>query len=68
MTRSRDILLVSAIGTALGILAQASGHLESGIALVRRIERLDPRLDSLIPPGTAIEAVADGIEWAEGPL
>ncbi|MGE0354586.1 MAG: SMP-30/gluconolactonase/LRE family protein [Gemmatimonadales bacterium] len=32
------------------------------------IERLDPRLDSLLPPGTPVEAVADGIEWAEGPV
>ncbi len=32
------------------------------------IERLDPRLDALIPAGVAAEVVADGIEWAEGPL
>jgi gluconolactonase len=35
---------------------------------VERIDRLDRRLDALIPPGTAIERVADGIEWAEGPV
>ncbi len=35
---------------------------------VGSIERLDPRFDVLIPPGTAIEQVADGIQWAEGPL
>jgi gluconolactonase len=33
-----------------------------------RIERLDARLDALLPPGTAIERVAEGIEWCEGPL
>jgi gluconolactonase len=33
-----------------------------------RIVRLDPRLDSLIPRDARIEAVASGIEWAEGPL
>jgi gluconolactonase len=32
------------------------------------IERLDPRLDRLIPPGALPEKVADGIEWAEGPV
>jgi gluconolactonase len=32
------------------------------------IERLDPRLDQLIAPDAVVEAVADGIEWAEGPL
>jgi gluconolactonase len=35
---------------------------------VGRIERLDKRFDALIPPGTAIEKIADGIDWAEGPL
>ena len=33
-----------------------------------RIERLDPRFDALIPPGTVVEKVAEGIDWAEGPL
>ncbi len=35
---------------------------------VGRIERLDPRFDALIPRGTALERVADGIVWSEGPL
>jgi len=34
----------------------------------QRIERLDPRFDSLIAPGTVVERVADGIVWAEGPV
>jgi sugar lactone lactonase YvrE/uncharacterized protein GlcG (DUF336 family) len=32
------------------------------------IERLDPRLDRLIPRDAVLEKVAEGIEWAEGPL
>lgn len=32
------------------------------------IERLDPALDALIPPGTPIEKLAGGFEWAEGPV
>lgn len=32
------------------------------------IERLDPRFDSLIPTGAALERLADGFEWTEGPL
>lgn len=32
------------------------------------IERYDPRLDELIPPDTDIEVLADGFEWAEGPV
>jgi gluconolactonase len=33
-----------------------------------RIDRLDARLDKLVPPDTRIEAVAKGFKWVEGPL
>ena len=32
-----------------------------------RIMRLDPRLDRLLPPGAALEKIADGFAWVEGP-
>lgn len=32
------------------------------------IQRLDPRLDDIIAPGTPIEVVASGFSWIEGPL
>jgi gluconolactonase len=32
------------------------------------IERLDPRLDSIIPPGALIEKLAEGFDWSEGPI
>ncbi len=32
------------------------------------IERLDPALDKLIPPGAVIEKLAEGFQWAEGPV
>ncbi len=32
------------------------------------IDRLDPRLDALLPRGTRIERVVDGNTWSEGPL
>lgn len=32
------------------------------------IERLDPRLDALVPSGAAIERLAGGFDWAEGPV
>ena len=35
---------------------------------VGRIERLDSRFDGLVPPGAKLEKVADGLEWAEGPV
>jgi gluconolactonase len=32
------------------------------------IERLDPRLDAIIPPGALIEKLAEGFDWSEGPV
>lgn len=32
------------------------------------VERLDPRLDALVPPGATLEILADGFDWTEGPV
>jgi gluconolactonase len=32
------------------------------------IDRLDPKLDDLIAPGTKIEKLAENFDWSEGPL
>jgi gluconolactonase len=32
------------------------------------IERLDPKLDALIPPDAAVETLCTGFTWAEGPV
>jgi gluconolactonase len=33
-----------------------------------RIERLDPRLDSIVAPDAKMEVIANGFDWTEGPL
>lgn len=33
-----------------------------------KIERLDPRLDALIPKSAVIEKLAEGFDWSEGPV
>lgn len=35
---------------------------------VGAIERLDPAMDSLVPPDAVIEVLARGFDWAEGPV
>jgi gluconolactonase len=35
---------------------------------IGRLERLDPRFDRLLLPATAIEVLADGFRWSEGPV
>ncbi len=32
------------------------------------IERLDPRVDAVIPPDAVLEVLAEGHEWTEGPV
>lgn len=55
------------LGVTLGLVAVLFGGGQAPEP-VGRIERLDPRLDALIPPGAIVEKVADGLVWAEGPL
>jgi gluconolactonase len=43
--------------------ATAPGHPTIG-----SVDRLYPALDALVPPGAAVEQLAEGFKWAEGPL
>ncbi len=53
--------------TALSLgLAVPGGH--AGDRTIGEIERLDPRLDHLVPKDAVIEVLADGFEWSEGPV
>jgi gluconolactonase len=65
MRRSGTLLLVSLVVPAV---AAGPAWLGAEPPTVGRIERLDPRFDTLVPPGAVLEKVADGIEWAEGPV
>jgi gluconolactonase len=56
------IRLISCLIIIAGCMATAP------MAAQPRLERLDPRFDALIPQSAVIEELADGIEWAEGPL
>jgi gluconolactonase len=33
-----------------------------------KIERFDPRMDKLVPPGAKLEKLAEGFIWSEGPV
>src|SRR5690606_38261869 len=35
---------------------------------VAQFERLDPRFDQLVPPDAVLEELAEGLQWAEGPV
>lgn len=64
MTHIRTVVCtVAAVASAACTTTQAPP-----VASVGRIERLDAALDSVIAPDAIIEKLADGFEWAEGPV
>ena len=72
-TRRRDRWMAIAVVTltAVAIVAAQGRSVVLGSsgspAPVGRIVRLDPRLDRLVPRGAALEKIADGFTWVEGP-
>ncbi len=48
--------------------AAASAAAGAALPTVGAVERLDPALDALVPPGARIEQLAQGFAWAEGPV
>jgi gluconolactonase len=63
-------LLATAVAMAL-LCRPVARAAESGpdlLPTVGSIERLDPRFDSLVPPGAVIEVLASGFAWSEGPV
>ncbi|HEY0687313.1 MAG TPA: SMP-30/gluconolactonase/LRE family protein [Steroidobacter sp.] len=59
--RARQTMLMGVAGIATASAATSDGP-------ATRVERLDPALDAIIAPGTAIERVATGFKFTEGPM
>lgn len=58
-------------GVALSVAASAAEPPRPEAVTPRAIgsiERLDPAMDDLVPPGAQIEVLADGLIWSEGPV
>jgi gluconolactonase len=51
----------------LGLIVSTAKSQDSEHSL-GTIERFDPRIDKIIPPGAKIEKLADGFDWSEGPV
>jgi gluconolactonase len=62
--------MVRSLSAALAALSLAAccGAQATTARTIGSIERKDPRLDALIPPGALMEILAGGYEWTEGPL
>ena len=51
---------------ALALVAGAA--ISDGRRTIGRVERVDPRLDKLIPRDAVIEVLVEGFRWSEGPV
>ncbi len=63
--RMKTLLLIALVAT-FSLLSAGAQQPATGTLGV--IERLDPALDKLIPPGAIIEKLAKGFDWSEGPV
>ncbi|MGI9455708.1 MAG: SMP-30/gluconolactonase/LRE family protein [Aeoliella sp.] len=71
LARARPASILAAlIATLSPASAQTDDYAPHDVASqhVGRIERLDPALDALVPRDARIEVLADGFDWAEGPV
>jgi hypothetical protein len=67
MTQRAQARLLMPLAIAI-IVNMAAAHSPHEPAEFGLIERLDPRFDHVVAPDAVLERVAEGIEWAEGPL
>ena len=49
-------------------LVVGSASAQDSNSTLGTIERFDPRIDKLIPPGAKMEKLAEGYDWSEGPV
>lgn len=63
----RSILALSLAVVTLGC-SGAKDHAGQAATTYGSIRRLDPALDSIVPPDATVEKVTDGFEWTEGPV
>ncbi|MFZ9748001.1 MAG: SMP-30/gluconolactonase/LRE family protein, partial [Opitutaceae bacterium] len=66
-SRLLAVLLFSVLAGIPGLRAAAPSAPANPV-FQGRIERLDPAFDALVAPGAAIEVLAEGFNWSEGPV
>jgi len=61
-----SFLLIALAGCVQELAEESAG--DKSEQELGSIERADPRFDSLVPPDARIEVLAEGFDWAEGPV
>lgn len=64
----KSLLRIFLLGSGLLSIAQTSCAADKKFPVMGTIERKDPRFDKLVPKEAVIEKLADGFDWAEGPV
>ena len=67
----RSLTTLLAIATMLSCVAEEppiERVASDQFPTIGSIERLDPRLDAIVPPDAALEVLAEGHKWTEGPV
>src|SRR5438874_13507261 len=68
MSLSRRLTLALPALAALALAVPTRGDDKMVYPTMGTIERLDPRFDKLVPANARLEKLADGFDWAEGPV
>jgi len=63
MIRTLSTLALTVFLTACG-----TSKMQESARTLGSIEKLDPRLDKLLPPGARLEILSEGHKWTEGPV
>ena len=66
--RAAFLLCITLVATSVGLSTIAAEHGPDLLPTVGSIERLDQRLDALVPKDAKIEVLAMGFDWSEGPV
>lgn len=61
-------MMVLLILTAAACGDAALSQTATTYATMGAVERVEARLDSLVPPGATLEVLAEGFDWSEGPV
>lgn len=64
----RDLVVIALTLGGLGLFAGRSKADEPKRPALGTIERIDPRFDAIVPRDAVVERLADGFDWAEGPV
>ena len=68
MSSCRPTLRLFAVLTLLCCTSSVFAQPPHSYPVLGKITRLDPKFDSLVPPGAKLEVLASGFEWTEGPV